>query len=360
MPGSRAGILHTSPSTLRLGLCSHPGMNEPPISPMPPAAPDFKDRRSGLKVFGVLQILFGFLAGLMVPLMLLGQIMAARLTQDAVPLRQTLQGMVVYLVIAAALVWVGIGSFRARRWSRALSLIISWSWLLTGVVTLVSMIFFLPSVLNAAQQPGQPMPEVMQMIVKLTMLAFIGFFFIAVPTGFVCFFQSRHVKATCEARDPVPDWTDACPLPVLALSLWLGFGALALLVMPVSANGVLPVFGQLISGPGGWLGCVVLAGVLGYSAWAIYRLRMAGWWSAVGFACLASASGFVTFSRVDLMDLYRLMGYGERQIEMMKQYPFMQGHWMAYLSLAGTAVMLAYLLFVRRYFRHQAEAVSQP
>jgi hypothetical protein len=336
-------------------------MNEPPLPPMPPAAPDFKDRCSGLKVFGILEILFGILAGLMVPLMRLGQVMAARFTQDAMPLRQMMQGILVYAMIAVALIWVGIGSFQARRWARALSVIISWSWLLTGVVTLVSMIFFLPAILKASQQQqqGAAMPEAAQMIMWLVMLAVIGFFFMVVPTIFVCFFQSRHVRATCEVRDPVPRWTDACPLPVLALSLWLGFGAFALLLMPLSANGVLPVFGQLISGPVGWLGCVALGGVLGYSAWALYRLRTSGWWSALGFLCFASASGFITFSRVDLIDMYRLMGYGERQIEMMSQYPFMRSHWMAYLSLASAAVMLAYLLFVRRYFRQQAETVSR-
>jgi hypothetical protein len=305
-------------------------MNEPPLPPVPPAAPDFKDRRTGLKVFGVLEILFGMLAGLMIPLMLFGQIMASRLNQDAMPLRQTLQGMALYAVIAVTLIWVGIGSFQARRWARALSVIISWSWLLTGVVTVVSMIFLLPTMLKASQQQqGAPMPEVAQMIAKLVALTFIGFFFVVVPTIFVCFFQSRHVKATCEAYDPVPRWTDACPLPMLALSLWLGFSALALLLLPVTANGVLPVFGQLISGPVGWFGCAALAGALGYSAWAMYRLRKAGWWSAVGFICLGSASSFLTLSRVDLMDMYRLMGYGERQMDVISQYPFTHGQWMA-------------------------------
>ena len=334
-------------------------MNEDAPFPAPPVAPEFKDHRLGLKVFGVLEILCGALAGLMIPLMVLGQIMASRVTQDPMRLGQVLNGVVLYGLIAAALIWVGIGSFQARRWARALSLIISWSWLLTGVVTLVSMIFFLPTLFKASQQQGQQMPEMAQMIMKFVMLAVIGLFFIVVPAIFVGFFQSRHVRATCEARDPVPCWTDACPLPLLALCLWLGFGAFSVLLMPVSANGVLPVFGQLISGPVGWLGCVALAGVLGYSAWAMYRLRKAGWWSAVGFLGLASVSGFVTFSRVDLLEMYRLMGYGERHLEMMRQFPFAQGHWMAYLSLVGAAIMLAYLLFVRRYFHERTEVGSE-
>lgn len=44
---------------------------------------------------------------------------------------------------------------------------------------------------------------------------------------------------------------------------------------------------------------------------------------------------------------------------MMSQHPFVQSHWLAYLSLASAAVMLAYPLFVRRYFRQPTEAVSR-
>jgi hypothetical protein len=326
-------------------------MNEDALPLAPPLAQDFKDRLTGLKVFGVLEILCGALAAMMIPLMLLGQLMASRFTQDVMPLRQMINGVFVYGVIAVTLVWVGIGSFQARRWSRALSLIISWSWLITGVLTLGFMIWFLPSILKVPQQQGPAMPEVAQMIVKLVMLVVIGVMFVVVPTIFVCFYQSRHVKATCEVHDPVPRWTDSCPLPLLALCLWLGFGALTLLLMPVSSNGVLPVFGQLVSGPVGWVACLALAVLLGYAGWAMYRLQTAGWWITVATVCLGSVSGFITLSRIDLMEMYRLMGYGERQTEMMKQYTFIRGHAMAYLSLGGAVVMLAYLLFVRRYFR---------
>jgi len=334
-------------------------MNEDALPLDPPIAPDFRDRRTGLKVFGVLEILCGVFAALMIPLMIMGQIMASRVTQDAMPLRQLVNGLLFYLVIAVTFVWLGIGSIQARRWGRALSLIIAWSWLVIGVVTLAFMIVFLPSILKASQQQGPAMPEQMQMVVKLVALAFIGVIFVLVPAIFVCFYQSRHVKATCEAHDPVPRWTDTCPLPLLALCLWLGFGAFTALIMPVSTNGVLPLFGQFISGPFGWVVCAVLAGMLGYSAWAMYRLQKAGWWIAFAIMCFGSVSGFVTFSRVDLLEMYRLMGYGERQIEMMKSYSFIQGHGMAIYPLAGAVVMLAYLLFVRRYFRQQGQTASK-
>jgi hypothetical protein len=80
---------------------------------------------------------------------------------------------------------------------------------------------------------------------------------------------------------------------------------------------------------------------------------------AVALGCFAAVSNFLTFSRVDLIDMYRLMGYPERQIDMMTQTGFMQGNGMAYLSVGSVVVMLGYLLFIRRYFRPQAGAASQ-
>ncbi len=313
----------------------------------------------GLKVFGVLEILCGALAALMIPLMLLAQFLASRFNPDAAPLRQMVQGAVSYAVLAAAFVLVGIGSLQARRWGRALSLILSWSWLLTGLAGLGYAIWLLPAILSAPQAQGAAIPAQMQVVILLVAVGVIGLFLIAVPIVFVCFYQSRHVKATCEAFDPVPRWTDACPLPVLALSLWLGFGALALLLSPLSVNGVLPVFGRLVPGLLGCLGYLAVGGVCGWLAWSLYRLRWTGWWVAVALTCLGAASNFITFSRVDLVEMYRLMGYPEQQLDMMRQTGLMQGNWVAYVAAGGAALMLGFLLFVGRYFRRQARTVSQ-
>ena len=97
-------------------------MNEPILS-VPSlettAAPDYKDRSTGLVVFGILTLLFGCLAGLFVPLMLFGQIMAAK-APNAPPVNHAamLPGMAVYGLLAVTLIWLGIGSIQKRRWAR--------------------------------------------------------------------------------------------------------------------------------------------------------------------------------------------------------------------------------------------------
>ncbi len=302
-------------------------------------------------VFGILEILLGGLAALMIPLMIVGQVTAARVTQDPLSLRQIIPGAVFYGTVATVLIWLGIGSCKTRRWAWSLSLIVAWSWLAVGVLSTAAMAFFLPSILNASQPRGQGLPESARLVVMIVSILFMGFFLVAVPGVLVLFYRSRHVRATCESSDPSPCWTDACPLPVLGLSLWLGFGAVTMLTLPLSTHGVLPVFGRLLSGVVGSLCCVGLAALWGYSAWAVYRLRAVGWWIVLTSLCVMAASTWVTFTQIDLLEMYRVMGYPERQIEMMKQFTFIQGHGMAYSSVAGAIPMLGFLLFVRRYFR---------
>src|ERR1041384_603883 len=130
-------------------------MNGNPLAPDVLIVPNFKDRRTGLIVFGILEMILGGLAALMVPLMIAGQLMASRTTQEPVPLRQMIPGMAVYIIVAAVLVGLGFGSVNRRRWARALSLIVAWSWLAMGVLMVGLMAFFLPSILKASQPQGQ-------------------------------------------------------------------------------------------------------------------------------------------------------------------------------------------------------------
>jgi hypothetical protein len=329
-------------------------MNGSPTPPTIPLAPDFKDRRTGLIVFGILEIVLGALAALMIPLMILGQAMAAHTNQEPLAVRQLTPAMVSYVVISAVLIGVGIGSCKTRRWARALSLVLAWSWLAVGVVSMVMMAFFLPSILKTSQPQGQQVPQAALLIGMIIGMGFMGILFIVVPGVLVFFYRSPHVKATCEARNPSPSWTDACPLPVLGMSLWLGIGAVGALAMPLSTHGVLPVFGKVLSGLGGSVCCVAMGLLWGYCAWAVYRLRSAGWWIVLISLCMVSVSAWITFSHIDLPEMYRVMCYSDRQIDTMKQFSFMQGNRMAYWSVAGVVPMLGFLLFVKRYFRSPA------
>src|SRR5208283_2529435 len=121
-------------------------LQPPPIESTPPRIA-YKDRSTGLIIFGILTILLGGVCALFLPLMLFGQTMSAKATGTPPNFAAILPAASIYGVLAVALVWLGIGSIKARRWARALLLIFSWSWLVMGVVMLVVMAFLLPRVL---------------------------------------------------------------------------------------------------------------------------------------------------------------------------------------------------------------------
>jgi hypothetical protein len=174
--------------------------------------------------------------------------------------------------------------------------------------------------------------------------------FLVLTGMLVLFYRSPHVKATCEARDPVVRWTDACPLPVLALSLMLGFSAESMLPMLVAYHSVMPFFGRLLTGAPGTLLILVMIALWSYCAWAAYRLKPAGWWTIlIGFGVMM-ASTLITFARVDPIEMYRLMGYPEQQIAQIQQYSFLKGSNFFLLMLICPLPLFGYLVWVKKYF----------
>ena len=325
-------------------------MNEPPISPVA----DFKDRRGGLIGFGILVIIIGCICALFVPFMLFGLTMSARTTGSTPDFRTIIPGLVIYGALAVAFVWLGIGSIMTRRWARALLLILAWIWLLTGVFMIVGMAIILPMAFARMPNGGQSLPEGARVVAMIVALGFMTVAFVILPGLLVLFYRSRHVKATCEARDPVVRWTDACPLPVLALSLLLGFGALSMLPMLLVYHGVMPFFGRLVSGVPGTTLVLVMLALWCYCAWATYKLKLAGWWIILISFGVFMVSALVTYARVDLMEMYRLMGYPEKQIEQIQKFNFLKGNNLAWLMAVNMVSLFGYLLYVKRYFRRPA------
>jgi hypothetical protein len=260
-----------------------------------PIPPLHKDRSAGLMVFGIFTILLGCLCGLFVPLMLLGQLAAPKATQTSIS--ALLPAMMMYGGLAVALVWLGIGSIKARRWARALLLIFSWSWLVMGLVVLALMAFVMPKIManmpasGTANQPALP-PEAMAAAMTVMLVVF-GVIFIILPAAWVFFYKSEHVKNTCEIRDPVTRWTDACPLPVLGFCLWLFLGVPMLLIMPLTGHCVMPFFGMFLTGLPGALLCLAIAVIWGYSGWSLFKLESRGWWLILIALCVSMVSGLL-------------------------------------------------------------------
>lgn len=318
---------------------------------------NFKDRRAGLIVFGTLEILLGLLFLLMVPLMVVGMLVSARVDTGSVePMsaRMMIPAILFYVLLAVWFIWMGIGSIMARRWARALWLVTSWFWLVCGITGLVFMVVVMPGMYDQMSKSGQ-MPQAMVAVVRYVTLGFMTLFYIILPGALVLFYGSRHVKATCERRDPQVRWTDQCPLPVLAVSLMAGCWAACMPFMGFY-GWALPFFGLILKGALGAGVALATMLLLGYVAWGAYHLRIKAWWCAALLTAGWGMSACITFSRVSLMEFYERMELPEQQLAAMRQFALPQDSWMALFSGLWVAALLGYLLYVRRYF----EAPSGP
>jgi len=316
---------------------------------VPPA--QFQNRKAGLVFFGVLTLLGGCLFALFVPLIIFAVKMAEH-TANPPPRDINVSVIaVMYGSLAIAHIWLGIGSIKARRWARALLAICSWSALAGGLMTIVAMAFMWPrlaAAFHTAQRSSQPqVSEATQSILMLIPMAMFGLMFVLLPLVWALFYSSKNVKATCEAYDRVPRWTDRCPLPVLAISLWLAFGALWMLMMPIF-HSVAPLFGILLSGPTGVVFYLLLAAVWIYCAWALYHLDKRAWWIIVFAMILVSISSSITYSRYDLAEVYSRMGYSAARIAEMQKFGIGQ-QMVSWTVWIFTIPFLGYLFYIRKF-----------
>ena len=333
-------------------------MNTPhPEAPPLQAAPEsaYKDRSTGLTVFGVMTLLLGCLAGLFTLLMFVPLLTAKGAGAPPVNPAALLPAVGIYGGLAVTLLWLGVGSILARRWARALLLIFSWSWLVMGVVMTAVMPFVMGKVfanLPPDAKTGQPVlpPGAITGII-VGMVIFFGLFFVVLPALWIFFYNSRHVKATCEARDPVARWTDACPLPLLGFCLWTWLAVPMMLVMPLVGHGVMPFFGMFISGLAGSLLCVVVAVVWGVAGWWLYRLDARGWWLILIAMVVFMVSALLTYAQHDTIEMYQLMGYPQAQIDQIQKLGLFAGHRMGWFTALCSLPFLGYLVFIKKYLR---------
>jgi hypothetical protein len=330
----------------------------PPATSAPPAT--YQDRSTGLLVFGILEIAGGALAALMIPFMLLGMVLGQKAAGGAVPLRSVIPSAITYAIAAVILVTLGIAAIQARRWAWALNLILSWIWLIAGVLITGLMIFILPSGFLAgmktasAQNPNAPplSPAVAAVIVTL-MIVLFAVFFVLLPLAFLLFYRSRNVEETCRHRDPVERWTDRRPLPVIAVGLLAAVGSLYYLVISFTAP-LFPFFGRYLTGVPGGIGCLAVALVDVFIAVAILRLKIVGWWVAVIALIIRIASAAITYARADLMQAYARLGWSSDRLAAVSNNPLLRSHAFLWVSLLFMILYFGFLLWLKRYFRPAA------
>ncbi len=319
------------------------------MTPVPPviASPPYRNRGGGLKAFGILQIILGSLSAFSIPFMLLTLLVPAKMPDGEIIQVNVLVPLLTNGGLAVALIWLGIGSLQAQRWARTLIMLSSWGALFGGlwlmVVTIYAMIFGLPEI------DGQALPPGAGFVALLFSMAIMGTMFVLLPAILGWYYSRPDVKATCEARHPHPGWTDVCSPTVLALSLWQALGAISMLVFAIGNHGVIPVFGEVLTGWAGIVICLVQGTLGAGAAWMLYRLKPSGWWLTFALLLCATVSILLNALHLDNDQLYRAMGYGATQLKQIRQFDVMRGSKGIVFSAVVTLPMM---ILLARTYRH--------
>ena len=319
-------------------------MNLPPVNS---SVGPYRDRRTALLIAGVLEILLGVGAWLIVGLMIFAASMVT--AQGAGSKGSMIPGIAVYGIAGLVFVMLGVGSIRARRWARALWLVVSSFWLIGGVLAAAVVALLMASVAGV------------ESILLIAILSFFAVFMIGLPASLLAFYRSPHVKATCEAAAPEPCWTDGCPLPVLGAALWFASMTLTLPWMGWLYGGLYPFFGHFVRGAAGhglWMVSGLLSGIATYG---IYRRIHTLWLLGLVLVLGQGISATVTYAVVDPKELFAAMGIEGAALEQIERMGMIRPSYMIGSVAAAILPMVGLLLWARACFpKRSTEPAVQP
>ena len=310
-----------------------------PVSP-------YRDRRTALLIAGVLEILLGVGSWLMAALMI--WVASKVAAQGAGSTGSMVPGMAVYGIAGLVFVTLGVGSIRARRWARALWLVVSSFWLIGGVLAAAVVALLMASVAGV------------ESILLIAILSFFAVFMIGLPASLLAFYRSPHVKATCEAAGPQPCWTDGCPVPVLGAALWFASMTLTLPWMGWLYGGLYPFFGHFVRGAAGhglWMVSGLLSGIATYG---IYRRIHTLWLLGLVLVLGQGISATVTYAVVDPKDLFAAMGIEGAALEQIERMGMIRPSYMIGSVAAAILPMVGLLLWARACFPKRSTEPAIP
>lgn len=306
----------------------------------------YKNRRGWLIAFGIFEILIGCVLLLLIALMYFG---LRHAPPNAAPPADAATGMVMvavmYGTLAILFVIVGIGNVQLKRWARITMLVVSWCWLAIGVLGTAMVAFLMPVILQTTgQQSSSPMPAGVDKVVRIVMFSAMAVFLILLPAIFLLFYNGKNVKATVNDVSNSGPAGPRKPVTVIVATVWFALGALTVLV--VFQRPALPLFGLIVVGWGARLTAAVSSVISGWLAWNLYRQRAIAWRLAVAWISCNWASLLVTLSRLNLIEMYRRMGYSEAEVTRMM--PFVS--YGVYFGWALGVAFFIFLIAIRKQF----------
>lgn len=166
-------------------------------------------------------------------------------------------------------------------------------------------------------------------------------FLVVIPAALIAFYTRPSVVATIRNRTPDGDWSDHCPLPVLALSQLLLFSGLGYLAIALGYNGVVPCFGHYIHGAPGVVINLLLMVLMSVLAVGIYRIALWAWAGTLAIWFLVGLSTAVTYATVGFMSIYDHMNISPVQLEHIQNAPIEYYGW---YSIIWLVLAIGYVL----------------
>lgn len=319
----------------------------------PDAPPPFKNRRWGLILFGIVQIVIGLCVLGMAALQAVLLSVDLPDGPDPAPSPAMLAVLIgVYVLFAAGWIVLGIGSILCRRWARAITLALSWVAVVFGICALVFLVAISGALWDEISREAGEDGAVGALVVG-ALFAVAGFFYVVLPAVFVLFYRSPHVKATCEHYDAQERWTDRYPMPVAVGGLFLLLWSTAIFT-PFS-GGTTPFFGVLLTGPGAWIYALVF-GVGGLVlAWGFFRRERWAWLGTMILGTVAVASGYLSFRGENLLRWFEAAEIPPEELEMMTKMGLMD--LFPNMMLVSGVMMMGFYLWLGKYFPGEG---SQP
>lgn len=305
--------------------------------------PPFKNQRGWLIAFGIAEILIGCLILLVMGIVAFSLHHLPANAKNPPDPRAMAMGAVMYGVIALVFVSIGIGNVQARRWARIAMQIVSWAWLVMGVLATAVLAVVVPKVMSTTpEQSAVANTGGAQRMGEIFLFSFFGVFFIVLPLIFVLFYSGRNVKATCElgAQSTAP----SKPVPVLILSGWFALGAFGYLFIFVRP--ALPLLGLVVTGLPAFAAAAAMEAVTIWLAWNLYQQKPVAWKVAVGWLIFGWVSTLATIGRFGFAGMYRAMGYAELDIEKIESFT----KFGVYSGFAVAVVFFVFLIATRKYY----------
>jgi hypothetical protein len=304
-----------------------------------------RDRSGLLTLVGVVEILLGALSLAVGVLGVAAIAIGARLSpaMEAVPRSALVLDLAFYAGTGAFLFTMGVGTMRAKRWARAMMLVVCWPGMLGILLGSILLAFVAPVLLQGISDD-----PVNTRNVAIVLFAVCGVLAL-VPLAFIVFYERPSVREMFASRDPRPTWVDSRPLPILGMALALVAGGAG---MVLSAPWHLTIqFGYVLTD---WRAAVVTA--LNGLVWTwlglqIYWMTKGGWWANVVWGTVAHLSVWISLRRIPLASMFWLYQGRHNGDDATTAFTTTFDAYAAWLVAASLLIWIGTLLWLRRYYR---------